>query len=99
MMICYRAAKSGILTGVLLTLPEFRASAPLLLPLMSNQFLSWNEPIANLPVVIYPICSKSFYRLNNPSLGRCSSNNIICAFVNIFTRLFFQRKNNENQYD
>jgi len=54
--IVYRAASSGILTGVLLALARVSGeTAPLLFTALNNQFWSsgLNEPIANLPVVIF----------------------------------------------
>ena len=54
--IVYRAARSGILTGVLLALARISGeTAPLLFTALNNQFwsLSMNGPIANLPVVIF----------------------------------------------
>ena len=55
-MVCYRAAKTGIITGVLLAIARISGeTAPLLFTALSNQFMSlnMNGPMANLPVVIY----------------------------------------------
>ncbi|PKY10947.1 phosphate ABC transporter, permease protein PstA [Acidithiobacillus marinus] len=52
----YRAARSGILTGVLLAVARISGeTAPLLFTALSNQFFSTNldKPIANVPVVIF----------------------------------------------
>jgi phosphate transport system permease protein len=54
--VAYRAAKSGILTGVLLGVARISGeTAPLLFTSLNNQF--WNvhlaKPMANLPVVIF----------------------------------------------
>lgn len=54
--IVYRAARGGILTGVLLAVARITGeTAPLLFTALNNQFWSkgLNEPIANLPVVIF----------------------------------------------
>ncbi|MEJ2024235.1 MAG: phosphate ABC transporter permease PstA, partial [Deltaproteobacteria bacterium] len=54
--IVFRAARSGILTGVLLAVARISGeTAPLLFTALNNQFWSHslNEPIANLPVVIF----------------------------------------------
>lgn len=51
-----RAARSGIVTGVLLALARVSGeTAPLLFTALNNQFFSLDmrEPMANLPVVIY----------------------------------------------
>ena len=55
-MICYRAARSGILTGILLAVARISGeTAPLLFTALNNQFWStnMNAPMANLPVVIF----------------------------------------------
>jgi phosphate transport system permease protein len=54
--IVWRAAKSGILTGMLLAVARISGeTAPLLFTSFGNQFWSTNmsQPMANLPVVIY----------------------------------------------
>ena len=55
-LVVYRAARSGILTGILLALARISGeTAPLLFTALNNQFWSSsiNEPVANLPVVIF----------------------------------------------
>jgi len=54
--ICYRAARAGMLTGVLLAVARISGeTAPLLFTALNNQFWSTdpNAPIASLPVVIF----------------------------------------------
>lgn len=54
--ICYRAARAGILTGVLLAVARISGeTAPLLFTALNNQFWSTdlNAPMASLPVVIF----------------------------------------------
>jgi phosphate transport system permease protein len=54
--VVYRAAKTGILTGVMLGIARISGeTAPLLFTALNNQFSadSLNAPIANLPVVIF----------------------------------------------
>ncbi|HQS02211.1 MAG: phosphate ABC transporter, permease protein PstA [Halothiobacillus sp. 24-54-40] len=54
--IVYKAALSGMITGVLLATARIMGeTAPLLFTALNNQFWSsnMNEPIANMPVVIY----------------------------------------------
>jgi phosphate transport system permease protein len=54
--IAYRAAKAGIVTGVLLAIARISGeTAPLLFTALNNQFgsLNLNAPIASLPVVIF----------------------------------------------
>jgi len=55
-LVAFRAARSGILTGVLLAIARVSGeTAPLLFTALNNQFWSanMNRPIANLPVVIF----------------------------------------------
>ncbi|MBJ7263038.1 MAG: phosphate ABC transporter permease PstA, partial [Burkholderiaceae bacterium] len=62
-MVSYRAAKSGIITGVLLAVARIAGeTAPLLFTALSNQFMSWdmNGPMANLPVVIFQFAASPF---------------------------------------
>jgi len=54
--ICYRAARAGMLTGVLLAVARISGeTAPLLFTSLNNQFWSsnLNAPVASLPVVIF----------------------------------------------
>jgi len=54
--VTYRAARSGILTGVLLGVARASGeTAPLLFTALNNQFLSWDlsRPMANVPCVIF----------------------------------------------
>lgn len=55
-MVCFRAARAGMLTGILLAVARISGeTAPLLFTALNNQFWSanMNAPIANLPVVIF----------------------------------------------
>ena len=55
-LVAYRAALSGVLTGVLLAVARISGeTAPLLFTALSNQFWSTdlNAPMANLPMVIF----------------------------------------------
>jgi len=54
--ICYRAARAGMMTGVLLAVARISGeTAPLLFTSLNNQFWSnnLNAPISSLPVVIF----------------------------------------------
>jgi phosphate transport system permease protein len=56
LMVTYRAARSGILTGVLLAIARISGeTAPLLFTSLNNQFwsLDMGQPMANLPVTIF----------------------------------------------
>ena len=54
--ICYRAARAGMMTGVLLAVARISGeTAPLLFTSLNNQFWSadLNQPISSLPIVIF----------------------------------------------
>ena len=56
MRVAYRAAKAGMVTGVLLAVARISGeTAPLLFTALNNQFwsLNLNAPVASLPVVIF----------------------------------------------
>jgi len=56
MRICYRAARAGMVTGVLLAVARITGeTAPLLFTALNNQFWSTdlNAPMASLPVIIF----------------------------------------------
>src|ERR1700740_284897 len=55
--IAYRAARAGIVTGILLAVARISGeTAPLLFTALNNQFFSveMNAPMPSLPVVIFP---------------------------------------------
>src|SRR5204863_6679003 len=56
LLVTYRAARTGILTGILLAVARISGeTAPLLFTALNNQFWStdMNRPMSNLPVVIF----------------------------------------------
>lgn len=62
-MVSVRAAKSGIITGVLLAFARIAGeTAPLLYTALNNQFFShnMNQPLANLPNVIFQYAMSPF---------------------------------------
>jgi len=61
--IVYPAARSGLLTGVLLALARVSGeTAPLLFTALNNQFwnANLNQPMANLPVVIFQFATSPY---------------------------------------
>ncbi|HEY2419480.1 MAG TPA: phosphate ABC transporter permease PstA [Steroidobacteraceae bacterium] len=61
--VVYPAARSGLLTGVLLALARVSGeTAPLLFTALNNQFWSakLNQPMANLPVVIFQFATSPY---------------------------------------
>ena len=62
-MIAYRAAVQGMVTGVLLAVARISGeTAPLLFTALNNQFWSsdLSQPIANLPVVIFQFATSPY---------------------------------------
>src|SRR5689334_4822002 len=62
--IAYRAAKAGIVTGILLAVARISGeTAPLLFTALNNQFGSFNldAPIASLPVVIFQFALSPYH--------------------------------------
>ena len=62
-LICYRAAKDGIVTGILLAVARIAGeTAPLLFTSLGN--LNWSisptKPMASLPVTIYQYAGSAF---------------------------------------
>ena len=63
MSILYPAARSGIVTGLLLAVARISGeTAPLLFTALNNQFwnANLNQPMANLPVVIYQFATSPY---------------------------------------
>jgi phosphate transport system permease protein len=61
--VAYRAARAGMLTGVLLAVARITGeTAPLLFTASNDQFMSWNmnQPMANLPVVIANFANSAY---------------------------------------
>ncbi|MGH8445199.1 MAG: phosphate ABC transporter permease PstA [Solimonas sp.] len=61
--VCYRAARAGLVTGILLAIARISGeTAPLLFTSLNNQFWStnMNAPMANLPVVIFQFAQSPY---------------------------------------
>ena len=73
-MVTLRAARSGVVTGVLLALARISGeTAPLLFTALNNQFFStdMSKPMANLPVVIFQFAMSPYD--NWIGLDRCAA--------------------------
>jgi ABC-type multidrug transport system fused ATPase/permease subunit len=72
-LVSYRAARAGIVTGILLAVARISGeTAPLLFTALNNQFWStdMNRPMANLPVVIFQFAMSPVRGLAPSRLGR-----------------------------
>lgn len=92
--ICYRAASSGIITGVLLAVARIAGeTAPLLFTALNNQFLTWNmnAPIANLPVVIFQYAASPFEDWNRLAWAGAALITLLVLGINIAARSYFRK--------
>lgn len=89
-MISYRAAIQGMLTGVMLAVARIAGeTAPLLFTALNNQFWSndLNAPIANLPVVIFQFAMSPYADWQTLAWGGALLITITVLFLNIGARL------------
>ncbi len=89
--IVYRAARSGILTGILLAVARVSGeTAPLLFTALNNQFSSTNlnEPIANLPVVIFQFAMSPYDDWQHLAWAGALLITFGILFLNIIVRVF-----------
>lgn len=92
--ICYRAAWSGIVTGVLLAVARIAGeTAPLLFTALNNQFMSlnMNAPIANLPVIIYQYAASPFADWNRLAWAGAALITLIVLAISIAARTLFRK--------
>ena len=94
-MVAYRAAKSGIATGVLLAVARISGeTAPLLFTALNNQFTTWNinEPMANLPVVIFQFAMCPYDDWHRLAWGGAILVTFSVLAINVLARLLFRQK-------
>src|SRR5690606_8453574 len=95
MFICYRAARSGIVTGILLAVARIAGeTAPLLFTALNNQFMStnMNAPLANLPVVIFQYAASPFEDWNRLAWAGAVLITLLVLGINILARSLFRQK-------
>lgn len=93
--ISYRAARAGIVTGVLLAIARISGeTAPLLFTALNNQFMSWdmNGPMANLPVVIFQYAASPFEDWNRLAWAGAVLITLFVLGINILARTLFRNK-------
>jgi phosphate transport system permease protein len=94
-MVSYRAARAGILTGVLLAVARIAGeTAPLLFTSLNNQFWSsdMNRPMANLPVVIFQFAMSPYDDWHRLAWGGAALITLFVLALNITARALFSRK-------
>ena len=95
-LVAYRAARSGILTGVLLAIARISGeTAPLLFTALNNQFWSTDlaKPIANLPVVIFQFAMSPYEDWQHLAWAGAFLITMSVLLFNILARLFLRNKN------
>jgi len=93
-MITYRAARTGILTGILLAVARISGeTAPLLFTALNNQFWStnMNAPMANLPMVIFQFAMSPYPDWHRLAWGGAALITIAVLILNILARALFRR--------
>lgn len=92
--ITYRAARAGILTGILLAVARISGeTAPLLFTALNNQFWSanMNAPMANLPVVIFQFAMSPYENWHRLAWGGAALITIAVLALNIVARILFRK--------
>jgi len=93
-LVTYRAARTGILTGILLAVARISGeTAPLLFTALNNQFWSTNlnAPMANLPVVIFQFAMSPYEDWNRLAWGGATLITLAVLLLNIAARLLFRK--------
>lgn len=90
-----RAARAGILTGLLLALARISGeTAPLLFTALNNQFFStnMNAPLANLPVVIFQFAMSPYENWVNLAWAGALLITLTVLLLNIIARVMLREK-------
>ena len=90
-----RAARAGVMTGLLLALARISGeTAPLLFTALNNQFFStnMNAPMANLPVVIFQFAMSPYDNWVRLAWGGALLITLTVLVLNIIARVFFRDK-------
>ncbi len=94
-MVTLRAAKSGVITGLLLAVARISGeTAPLLFTALNNQFFSTDmgSPMANLPVVIFQFAMSPYDNWISLAWGGALLITLAVLALNILARVFFREK-------
>lgn len=92
-MVTLRAAKAGVVTGLLLALARISGeTAPLLFTALNNQFFStnMNGPMSNLPVVIFQFAMSPYDNWIRLAWGGALLITLTVLALNIIARVFFR---------
>jgi phosphate transport system permease protein len=88
--VVYPAARSGLLTGVLLALARISGeTAPLIFTALNNQFWNANlsQPMANLPVVIFQFATSPYQNWQSLAWAGALLITLFVLFLSVIARL------------
>jgi phosphate transport system permease protein len=94
LFVTYRAARTGILTGILLAVARVSGeTAPLLFTALNNQFwsLDMNAPVSNLPVVIFQFAMSPYQDWQRLAWGGATLITLAVLVLNIVARVLFKK--------
>jgi len=94
-LVTYRAARTGIVTGILLAVARISGeTAPLLFTSLNNQFwsLDMNKPLANLPVVIFQFAMSPYEDWHRLAWGGAALITLAVLALNIAARVAFRKQ-------
>jgi phosphate transport system permease protein len=94
LLVSYRAARTGIVTGLLLAVARISGeTAPLLFTALNNQFwsLNLNGPMSNLPTVIFQFAMSPYPDWHRLAWGGAALITLAVLALNILARVLFRR--------
>ncbi|HEX9396630.1 MAG TPA: phosphate ABC transporter permease PstA [Burkholderiales bacterium] len=94
LLITYRAARTGIVTGILLAVARISGeTAPLLFTALNNQFwsLNMNGPMSNLPTVIFQFAMSPYADWHRLAWGGAALITLAVLTLNILARSLFRK--------
>jgi phosphate transport system permease protein len=96
--ILYRAARAGILTGVLLGVARISGeTAPLLFTALNNQYWTSNpsEPMANIPVVIFQFALSPYEAWHTLAWAGAFIMTVLVLVLSVLSRSLLTRRSSE----
>jgi phosphate transport system permease protein len=94
-LVTVRAARAGIVTGILLAVARISGeTAPLLFTALNNQFwsLDLNAPMANLPVVIFQFAMSPYENWQSLAWAGALMITLGVLVLNVVARVFFRNR-------
>jgi len=93
--VLYRAASTGILTGILLAIARISGeTAPLLFTALNNQYwsLDMSQPMANIPVVIFQFAMSPYEQWQNLAWAGAFVITAVVLILSVVSRSVLNRK-------